>query len=65
MRFSARNLIVVLVLFIVFLTITGVFFVVEFWRGGTRSRIVFLEGFARGPLITAHDSNTEAFSLLR
>ena len=29
MRFSARNLIVVLVLFIVFLTITGVFFVVN------------------------------------
>ena len=28
----------------------------EFWRGGTRSRIVFLEVFARGPLITAHDN---------
>ena len=28
----------------------------EFWRGGMRSRIVFLEVFARGPLIIAHDN---------
>ena len=28
----------------------------EFRRGGMRSRIFFLEVFARGPLITAHDN---------
>ena len=29
----------------------------EFWRGGTRSLIVFLEDFAKGSLITARDNS--------
>jgi len=32
MRFSARNFIIVLVLFIGFLTFTGAFFIVQEWR---------------------------------
>ena len=32
----------------------------EFWRGGTRSLIVFLEDFAKESLITARD-NTQNF----
>ena len=32
----------------------------ELWMGGTRSRIVFLEVFARGPLILSDDTRSWA-----
>ena len=32
----------------------------EFWRGGTRSRIVFLEVFARWPVILSDDTTNKA-----
>ena len=36
----------------------------EFWRGGTRSRIVFLEVFARWPLILSDDNIMAAIKFL-
>ena len=33
----------------------------EFWKDGTRSRIVFLEGFARWPLILSDDNTPIAW----
>ncbi len=38
--------------------------VFEFWRGGTRSRIVFLEVFARWPLILSDGNKNKSQQLL-